>query len=252
MSTSPAIIHQGLLRPKGQFRANHPLLHLVIRDVVVATAAAYALPSQDTNPKICSSRPAASSRARSAHSLAGWPPPPSTSSSWISCLTHDRTTHDPPADHIGQAADNIFPPIGVFRRGFGCPFCTALGSPSGWSRTTRQVSLTSTLLSCIQSFSRPFDRSFVERGWRKGEDCSQVHRLLGWRSRWDTGGDCCCTDWRWQPSAWVEWGGCILRGWWIREREDRVFDLRTAVFFWLSSGLSLSPGDGNGGRSGCP
>jgi len=28
-------------------------------------------------------------------------------------------------------------------------------------------------------------------------------------------------------------GGCILsRGWWrIREREDRVFDLRTAVFF---------------------
>ena len=31
-----------------------------------------------------------------------------------------------------------------------------------------------------------------------------------------------------------------------------MFDLRTAVFFWLSSGLSLSPGDGNGGRSGRP
>ena len=30
---------------------------------------------------------------------------------------------------------------------------------------------------------------------------------------------------------WSVTGGCILRGWWIREREDRVFDLRTAVLF---------------------
>lgn len=70
MSTSPAIIHQGPLRPKGQFRANHPLLHLV----VVSRIRRRQCPplSRYKSKNLFTSRPAASSRARSAHSLAGW------------------------------------------------------------------------------------------------------------------------------------------------------------------------------------
>ena len=109
MSTSPAIIHQGLLRPKGQFRANHPLLHLVvIRDVVVATAAANALPSQDTNPKICSSRPAASSRAVGA--LVGWLASSTLHEFELNKLPHARPNDTRPARRSHWASGRQHPP----------------------------------------------------------------------------------------------------------------------------------------------
>ena len=156
MSTSPAIIHQGPLRPKGQFRANNPLLHRRAHPAAVVVMRDVALPSQDTNPKICSSRHASS---RAVGALVGI-----LHEFELNKLPHARPNDTRPATRppitlgkrptTSSPADRSLPPRVRVR-----PFCTALGSPSGWSRTTRQVSLTSTLLSCIQSFSRPTVRS---------------------------------------------------------------------------------------------
>ena len=59
-----------------------------------------------------------------------------------------------------------------------------------------------------------------------------------------TGGDSRVREWS-EVVAFSEDGGSG------RERtECSISEQR--CFFWLSSGLSLSPGDGNGGRSGRP
>jgi hypothetical protein len=110
-------------------------------------------------------------RGRRTRWLAGRPP---SLHEFLLVKLHDRPTERHTTRDRSQAANGATPaadspnPASVI----GCPFLLySLGSlrPSGGIRNsrTRQVSLNSTLLSCIQSFSRSIRRA-SERG--KGED----------------------------------------------------------------------------------
>ena len=128
-------------------------------------------------------------------------------------LEHDRpndTRPDRDRSSLPTSVIHRVPPSFV-QLGISLPF-----NGIGNSRT-RQVSLTSTLLSCIQRFSRSTD---------------------------DGSGD---VAGRWELTTAAAECVSEVVSFRIREREDRVF----GFFFWLSSGLSLSPG-GSGGRSGRP
>lgn len=189
-----------LYHPPGGLRDSSELLtpfciYVLLLRVVVALAVVALSLSQDTNPNLFKSPRDCASRApprRSAHSLASLheslikqhaarsndtrpervtrPTDRPTYGSlprWLAddasvCLRRRRSCRR----RLSKFTSSIHPSILLYSKG---------SRLSGSRNRMRQVSITSTLLSCIQSFSRSIDR-----GRRKGED--NVCRL---------GIDCC-------------------------------------------------------------
>ena len=192
MSTSPAIIHQGPLRPKGQFRANQPF----------CISSSQPPPPMPSPLKIQIQKSVHKSPrrvlARAVGALVGWLASSTLHEFELNKLPHARPNDTRPAHRSHWASGRQHPPADrSLPPRVRVPLLYSIGiSLSGWSRTTRQVSLTSTLLSCIQSFSRPFDRP-IRRRASEGEGREKTVRRFTQAGIWDgvRVGDC-CTDWR--------------------------------------------------------